>query len=395
MIYFLIAATILLYICILFVLPSINKSSRAANNQHEANLNAYDQKVAELEKDRLDEQIDTAEFALARIELDRQLIEDEKKYLKKNESLAVVKQYQLISVLLISLPAISILLYLIFAYPEAIGPRTPQNSYSPAPHATNASSTNSAIPKGKMPDIGLMIIRVENRVKKNPEKISDWHLLASSYNYLGQFDKAAKAMAEIVKRQPKNVKAKARHQEFLAKSKNSNITINPNTIPSKPMPGQTIPSAGVPKGKMPDVNAMIARVEKRVKDKPDNISDRTLLVRSYVQLKQYNKAAKAIAEIVKRQPNNANAIIRYADLLAAANSMRLSQKSVILLNRGLKIQPNHQMGLFLLGKAHFQNRKFKQAQKVWLKLEKLATKNSMLGKLVTNALENVKLELKK
>jgi len=376
MIYFLITATLLLYACMLFVLPSIRKSGKADNDQHDVNLKAYDHKISELEKDLTENQINQTEYQHAKIELDRQLIQDERHFLKKTESLAILRQYQLVIIFIVSLPLLAIFFYSIFGHSEllSVKPTILDNS----PHANTARQSTPG--KGKMPDVAKMLKRVEDRLAKNPDKIEDWKMLARSYAHLKQFDKAAKAMAEIVKRQPSNEKAKTEHKMMLAQAK------KPGQVKQRPIPGF---------GKMPDVNAMIARVKKRVKDNPNNIKDWALLVRTYRQLKKFDKAAKAMAEIVKRQPNNVDALVKYADLLAAANNMKLTGSTMKLLARALEINPKHNTALFLYAQGYFQKGEYELAKKYWKQLLTLIKPNTEFAKMTKNALQQIDQIIKK
>ncbi len=91
--------------------------------------------------------------------------------------------------------------------PQILGgelPRIVQRLGSPAPGATAPGSTVGAKPDGRLtaPDLGSLLGRLEDKVKAEPNNVSNRLLLAQTYNELGLADKALDEVRAAIKQFP-------------------------------------------------------------------------------------------------------------------------------------------------------------------------------------------------
>ncbi len=96
-------------------------------------------------------------------------------------------------------------------------PRIVQRLGSPAP-----GSTASSKPDGRLtaPDLGSLLGRLEDKVKAEPNNVSNRLLLAQTYNELGLVDKSLQEVRAAVKQFPDHSRAKLVLASILSKRKN-------------------------------------------------------------------------------------------------------------------------------------------------------------------------------
>ena len=109
--------------------------------------------------------------------------------------------------------------------PQILGgdlPRIVQRLGSPAPGATAPGSAVGAKPDGRLtaPDLGSLLGRLEDKVKAEPNNVSNRLLLAQTYNELGLADKALDEVRAAVKQFPDHSRAKLVLASILTKRKN-------------------------------------------------------------------------------------------------------------------------------------------------------------------------------
>lgn len=91
---------------------------------------------------------------------------------------------------------------------------------SPAPGVAPSGAAGSAPGRLTAPDLGSLLGRLEDKVKAEPNNISNRLLLAQTYNELGLVDKALEEVRAAVKQFPDNSRAKLVLASILSKRKN-------------------------------------------------------------------------------------------------------------------------------------------------------------------------------
>jgi cytochrome c-type biogenesis protein CcmH len=110
-------------------------------------------------------------------------------------------------------------------------------------------------------------------------------------------------------------------------------------------------TAQQPKMTPEQINAMVAKLAERMKANPDDMQGWLMLARSYKTMGRDAEAAEAYSKAEKVVNDDPDLLANYAEALATANGKRLAGKPRQLIERALKLDPNHAHSLFLAGAA--------------------------------------------
>ena len=189
MIQFAIASTlIVVVVCAFLFLPLWfgGRHTSTSGERQAANVDVLRDQLADLERERREGTLAEADFAVARHELQRRLLEEVD---SSAGEAAIVAQdgpsRKAAIVLMLLLPVSALLLYALLGKPEALDPaRT-------APPPAQAAMTQEQIDE--------MVARLAKRMESNPDDMQGWLMLARSYKSLGRYDDAVKAYAKAEK----------------------------------------------------------------------------------------------------------------------------------------------------------------------------------------------------
>lgn len=186
MITFVIAVLALLVITALFILPPLlwtkAPETRADTMDQQAeNLQILRTQLAELEQERLDGQLDEADFTQAVEELKRRILEENARLETAPNKVVKGPGVGTALVALGVLIATSSLGYALLGNPKALDPSQVQQQ--------NAPMTQEQI-EG-------MVASLAAKVEANPEDEQGWLMLARSYKVLGRFAEAAQAYSRV------------------------------------------------------------------------------------------------------------------------------------------------------------------------------------------------------
>lgn len=117
-----------------------------------------------------------------------------------------------------------------------------------------------------------------------------------------------------------------------------------------------------------NIAQMVGKLEQRLKAQPDDPEGWLMLGRSFSYLQQYQKAAAAFAELYRRQPDNLEAMMQYANNLAMARNGRMAGEPAQLIAQVLERDPNNANALWLAGIAEAEQSNFADAKIHWQKL---------------------------
>ena len=120
-----------------------------------------------------------------------------------------------------------------------------------------------------------------------------------------------------------------------------------------------------------DAAPMIASLEAKLKNKPDDAAGWYMLARSYGATGRYADAARAFAKTAELLPDDASVLADYADALAMAQGGSLQGKPLELINRALKLNAQDEKALNLAGTAAYEDKNFSGAAEYWRRLLKV------------------------
>ncbi|MEQ1848222.1 MAG: c-type cytochrome biogenesis protein CcmI, partial [Nitrospira sp.] len=97
------------------------------------------------------------------------------------------------------------------------------------------------------------------------------------------------------------------------------------------------------------LNAMVDKLKKKLEQNPNDATGWTMLARSYMAMERYADAVPTFEKALKLNPNNADMLADYADALAVHQGRKLEGKPETLIEKALKVDPNHVKALMLAG----------------------------------------------
>lgn len=110
---------------------------------------------------------------------------------------------------------------------------------------------------------------------------------------------------------------------------------------------------------------MVDSLAARLKANPDNPAGWAMLARSYKVMGRFDEAEQAFlksGDLINTEPD---LMVDYADLLAVRANNNIEGKSLELINKALRIDPQHPMGLMMAGVAAYRRADYKGAVNRW------------------------------
>ncbi len=117
-----------------------------------------------------------------------------------------------------------------------------------------------------------------------------------------------------------------------------------------------------------DFEAMTTKLAQRMAAQPDDPVGWLMLGRAYKALERYPEAVQALVEAVRRSPEEPEILAEYAEALALQRGGNLDGQPMRLLERALKIDPNHPKALTLAGAGAFASKDYQHAIVYWERL---------------------------
>ena len=133
------------------------------------------------------------------------------------------------------------------------------------------------------------------------------------------------------------------------------------------------------KKKLPNVMEMVAKLEQKLKQKPEDPRGWSLLGRSYFVMGRYSEAANAYAQANTLSGDNADTLADYAEALAMSLNGKLQGKPAELIQRALAKQPQHPKSLWLAGTTAYQDKAYQKAIDHWQLLYELHSDKQSQG----------------
>lgn len=130
-----------------------------------------------------------------------------------------------------------------------------------------------------------------------------------------------------------------------------------------------------------DLNTMVKRLADKMEKDPNNGEGWLLLARTYGELRQPEKAAKAYARAAALVPPDANLLADWADAHVVAQGRQWDDEARDIVKRALAADPKHLKALALAGSEAFARGDHKSAIGFWKRMQAAAPADSMDARL--------------
>jgi cytochrome c-type biogenesis protein CcmH len=210
----------LVLLILAFILPALLRPKPGSSSDAQAEKRAlYRQQFAELEQDRLNAVLDTSQYAIAKSELERRLLDEVGVTAVSMHSSQPDRRLALI--LLLLLPVAALLLYLKLG--SVVSITQPQL-------LTSASGAQQAGERVQASDIEPLLQSLQKKLQMTPADGANWVLLGRSYVEIKRYPEAVKAFANAVKLLPNDAQLLADYADALAVVNNYQLTGLPEQL---------------------------------------------------------------------------------------------------------------------------------------------------------------------
>jgi cytochrome c-type biogenesis protein CcmH len=209
---FLAIATVMVAIALAWLLwPLLRAGSRGSVQGHVANAAIYRDQFADLDADLARGTISEASHAEARAELERRLLDEGRMDAPASQKAPQRAGATAVAVAL-AVPVLAGLLYWQFGEPEAFSPLAKMNEAS---HQLSGAQVEE------------MVQQLADRLKKEPDNIEGWAILARTYYTMRRFPEAAAAYEKLNALVPNEPDLLADQADALAMSQGRNLSGRP------------------------------------------------------------------------------------------------------------------------------------------------------------------------
>ena len=161
---------------------------------------------------------------------------------------------------------------------------------------------------------------------------------------------------------------------------------NPGPVGAPP----SASSAAPPERSQEQIEANVAQLAQRLESNPNDAQGWTMLARSYSSMDKYAEAAGAYAKATELNAKDADLWAEYAFATGMAEGRSLQGKSVELIDRALKVDPENLKALQLAGSAAFQAKDYKKAVDYWQRVLKKVPPGSEVAEAINERINEAK-----
>lgn len=148
--------------------------------------------------------------------------------------------------------------------------------------------------------------------------------------------------------------------------------------------------AAPPQMTQEQINDMVAKLAARMEANPDNMQGWLMLARSYKTMGRYAEAAEAYGKAEKVINDDPELLASYAETIAMATGNGLTGKPSQLVERALKIDPQHPHSLFLAGAAAMEAGDNKKGIAYWEALLPQVEPGSEIDQMLRSGIDKMK-----
>jgi cytochrome c-type biogenesis protein CcmH len=139
--------------------------------------------------------------------------------------------------------------------------------------------------------------------------------------------------------------------------------------------------------------ALVAQLAQRMEREPDRLEGWVLLARSAASIGDFELSLRAYARAAQLEPNDAQLLTDYADVLALTQNRNLQGEPEKLIRRALAIDPQQPKALALAGSAAYQRNDFKAAIDYWQRLLQLLPPDAPIAGTVQDSIADAQRQL--
>jgi cytochrome c-type biogenesis protein CcmH len=213
---FAIFATLLVIVAAVFILPPLwlgLRPSAGKADRKQANLAIFRDQLAELEREKSEGSLAESDFAQAKRELQRRLLEEVEPDTGATTSGTHGPSRKLAVAILVLMPVLAVLGYGMLGNPNALDP-----TRTAAPQQMTAEQIND------------MVAKLAARLEANPDNMQGWLMLARSYKTMGRYAEAAEAYGKAEKVINDDPELLASYAETLAMATGNGLTGKPSQL---------------------------------------------------------------------------------------------------------------------------------------------------------------------
>ncbi len=195
----LIFAGLSLIAIIIILFPLIKPRNIVINlGDKQQNIDIFKQRLAELEQEKSQGNLNDETFLQLKVELEKSLLSDVASHVEvplKQVSIHA-KHWTMMTVISLLVISVSFGIYFKLGRSDDFALSLSMNAH--------AASKETATGEKPAPSFDKIIVMLEQKLKKNPDDLEKWFLLANTYSAIGNFSKAAEAFAAAIKAMPKD-----------------------------------------------------------------------------------------------------------------------------------------------------------------------------------------------
>jgi cytochrome c-type biogenesis protein CcmH len=198
-----------------------------AASESPTSLDVYKDQLAEVERDKAQGQIDEAEAASARLEIERRILAGGRSDAAPARALSANGQYRMVTGVASIVILGSVGLYAALGRPDlpsAQNQALVQAPQAPAPAGAQPAQTADASGAAPQGDIQALVKKIEKRVEDNPNDAESWRMLGWSYYNMGKHKDAVAAYRRAVDLQKDNPTLKALLGEAMVTEAGDTVT---------------------------------------------------------------------------------------------------------------------------------------------------------------------------
>lgn len=154
------------------------------------------------------------------------------------------------------------------------------------------------------------------------------------------------------------------------------------------------PLQGLTEDQNEQVNEMVARLETRLQEQPDDLDGWVLLGRSQSALGRYGEAANALRRALALSGNDVNLLVALGDILTKSARGRVTPEALAAIGKAQKLAPNHMGARYMLALADLQAGRPQKAYDSWLMLYREMPQDSDNRRALAEQIRRVAQELR-
>ncbi|MDQ7090596.1 MAG: c-type cytochrome biogenesis protein CcmI [Methylococcales bacterium] len=175
--------------------------SEASLSDKQQNIDIFKQRLAELEYEKLQGNLNEDTFLQLKIELEKSLLTDVQTNVETPlKPISIQPSHWMVSsVITLLVIGISFGIYLKIGRSDDFALSLTMNA-----EAASEQPKQTATTKKEAPSFDKIIVMLEQKLQKNPNDLEKWFLLANTYSATGKFAKSADAFSSAMKQMPKD-----------------------------------------------------------------------------------------------------------------------------------------------------------------------------------------------